>query len=135
MSEPREFGRTGKLSVRSPRTGVVVFEFLPPTREAPASCAQRLRTAEVHWATLPFEQRIDALHGLRRQLVARRRKLVAALAEDTGRDVVAVAELAFTLAMIDRWCSLAPGLPSRVKPIRVPLTRPLCSRATFHTRS
>ena len=110
LSAPREFERTGKLSVRNPRTGVVDFEFIPPTRTVLASIAQRLRGAQVRWATLPLAQRIDSMHGLRRELVARRKELVAALVEDTGRDVVAVAELASTLALIDRWCALVPRL-------------------------
>lgn len=108
-SAPRE------LPVRNPRTGEYDYRFTPPSAAELQALAQRLRAAQPAWRDGGLDARIAALRRYAEALTRHRDAIVAALALDTGRTLIAHAELAGTLAAIERWCRSAPELLREVE--------------------
>jgi len=98
------------IRVRNPRNGRFDYEFPVPEPEALARRATGLRAGQRDWAARPVEHRIEVLQRWKVQLLAHRAAIVAALATDTGRHLLAQAEFGGTVAAIDRWCAQAPAL-------------------------
>jgi succinate-semialdehyde dehydrogenase / glutarate-semialdehyde dehydrogenase len=98
------------IRVRNPRNGEFDFAFEAPSPEALAERAAALRAAQRGWSALTVDARIGVLRRWQEQLLAHRADIVAALAADTGRHLLAQAEFAGTVAAIERWCAQAPAL-------------------------
>ncbi|MCC7198214.1 MAG: aldehyde dehydrogenase family protein [Gammaproteobacteria bacterium] len=98
------------IDVVNPWSGIVDYQFVPPTADELAAEAARLRRAQLAWRNQTLGHRVDVLSRFRETLLARREPITAALAADTGRHLVAVAELLATAGAIDRWCRQAPAL-------------------------
>ncbi|MBP6515207.1 MAG: aldehyde dehydrogenase family protein, partial [Steroidobacteraceae bacterium] len=98
------------IAVVNPWSGVVDYQFVPPTADELAAEAARLRRAQLAWRNQTLGHRVDVLSRFREALLARREPITAALAADTGRHLVAVAEVLGTAGAIDRWCRQAPAL-------------------------
>ncbi len=99
-----------RIEVRNPRTGVVDHVFAAPGAAELASRLTALRTAQQTWSARPLAVRIEVLRRWRAEWVARQAEITAALAEDTGRFLIAGSEVASVLGMIDRWTALTPSL-------------------------
>lgn len=110
MNASLQVGAAQHFTVRNPRTGGDDFDFTAPTSEELRMTVSALRVAQATWAARALDERIAALRAWQKQLVVHRERIVLALSEDTGRDVLSVTELASVLAMIDRWCVAAPQL-------------------------
>jgi acyl-CoA reductase-like NAD-dependent aldehyde dehydrogenase len=98
------------IRVRNPRNGEFDFAFEAPSPEALAQRATALRAAQRAWSASTVDARIAMLRRWQEQLIAHRADIVAALAADTGRHLLAQAEFAGTVAAIERWCAQAPAL-------------------------
>jgi len=98
------------IRVRNPRNGQFDYEFPVPETEALELRARELRAAQREWAARSVERRAELLQRWKQQLLVHRAAIVAALAADTGRRLLAQAEFGGTLGAIDRWCAQAPGL-------------------------
>ena len=98
------------IRVRNPRSGEFDYGFEVPMPEALAERVAALREAQPGWAACPVERRIEVLQLWKSALLEHRGAIVAALATDTGRHLLAQAEFGGTVAAIDRWCALAPSL-------------------------
>jgi len=98
------------IRVRNPRNGRFDYEFPVPETAALAQRAGELRAAQRDWGARAVEWRIAVLQRWKAELLVRRQAVVAALATDTGRHLLAQAEFGGTIAAIDRWCAQAPTL-------------------------
>ena len=99
-----------RIEVRNPRSGHVDFAFDAPTSDELAGRLRALRAAQTRWRRRPLEERIDILRRWRKEWVSRQDEIVGALAEDTGRHLIATSEVTTVAGMIDRWTALAPSL-------------------------
>lgn len=99
-----------KIAVRNPRTGLVDYHFNAPSRAELEALVKKLRRAQVGWADVPLQHRIDVLRRWRAEVAARQVEITQSLAADTGRYLIATAEAGSILGMIDRWTALAPKL-------------------------
>jgi acyl-CoA reductase-like NAD-dependent aldehyde dehydrogenase len=75
-----------------------------------AAVAANQRLAQRGWRAAGLEARSAVLKRWHAELAARQTEIVAALATDTGRHLIAISEFQSVLGMIDRWCQLAPTL-------------------------
>jgi acyl-CoA reductase-like NAD-dependent aldehyde dehydrogenase len=98
------------FDVRDPRTGRIDHRFEAPSAEELAATLQGLRAAQPAWAAAPLAHRIEVLARWRAEWLARQQDIVAALAADTGRHLLAQSEFQSVLGMIDRWSRQVPGL-------------------------
>jgi succinate-semialdehyde dehydrogenase / glutarate-semialdehyde dehydrogenase len=98
------------IRVRNPRNGEFDYEFEVPEHEALVERATALRAAQRAWGASPIEHRIEVLQRWKAELASHRADIVAALATDTGRHLLAQAEFGGTVGAIDRWCAQAPSL-------------------------
>ncbi len=101
---------TRTLSVRNPRTGEddARIEALDSAEVAAAAAA--LRAAQPAWQALGAERRCQALQQWIDGLVASPGDVLSALSADTGRYLVAQAELFALPGMVARWTEAAPRL-------------------------
>jgi acyl-CoA reductase-like NAD-dependent aldehyde dehydrogenase len=110
------------IEARNPATGAVDYRFTQPSIEDLATTVRHMRAAQPAWRALSPERRAEILGDFAAAIRARRNALFAALSTDTGRRVLAAQEIDATVAMIDRWRTIAPPLlaptdaPSRVFP-------------------
>jgi acyl-CoA reductase-like NAD-dependent aldehyde dehydrogenase len=114
------------ISVRNPRTGAVDYAFTPPAADELAGTVASLRAAQVAWRDAGVTHRVEVMQKFKAALLARRDAIVAALAVDTGRRMLAAGEFGSTIGAIDRWCREAPGLlvpPAPQTSIGVPSIR------------
>jgi len=119
------------LQVRNPRTGLTDFRFETDDASAVASLARRLRKAQTEWAARPIMKRCETLQRWADAIAARQPELTDALARDTGRYLLAGAEVGLTLGRIAHWSRLAPqmlasapeGRSSTVESVRYVLQR------------
>ena len=98
------------IEVVNPRTGECDYRFTPPATEALEASCQRLRLAQPAWRDAGIDHRVGVLQAFKAALERHRPEIVAALATDTGRHLLAASEVGSTMAAIDRWCREAPGL-------------------------
>jgi acyl-CoA reductase-like NAD-dependent aldehyde dehydrogenase len=98
------------IRVRNPRTGTWDYTFAAPSDEDLASRCAELRRHQTDWAAASLDQRTATLADWKAALAQRRDAIVAALAVDTGRHLIAAAEFAGVVASIDRWCANAPAI-------------------------
>jgi succinate-semialdehyde dehydrogenase / glutarate-semialdehyde dehydrogenase len=98
------------ISVANPRTGQVDYAFTPPGAEELTALVAALRESEVGWREAGVAHRAAVMQKFKAALLARRDEIVAALAVDTGRKMLAIGEFGSTIGAIDRWCREAPGL-------------------------
>lgn len=98
------------FDVRNPRTGVTDYHFVAPSPAEVSRIAAALRAQQPAWRDAGLAHRIDVLQRWKAALAARMDEIVAALAQDTGRHLIAVGEAQSMLATIDRWCRQAPAL-------------------------
>lgn len=99
-----------ELEVRNPRSGKIDYRFSAPSKDQLSECIDSLRSNQPSWRALSVDERISVLKKWQTALVDHREEIVAALALDTGRKLLAEQEFGGLLGAIDRWCSVAPGL-------------------------
>ncbi len=110
MATPQPISAAQKIQVRNPRTGQVDYHFTPHTEAELAARCQSLRAGQPAWWASGLEARCVAMRRFADALDAHRDTIVAALATDTGRLVIAAGELAAATRNIRRWCERAPGI-------------------------
>ncbi len=99
-----------RIQVRNPRTGEYDFD-IPVTDEATIADVETvLRRNQKDWQLLGVDGRIAVLAEFRNALLRHTDSIVGALSVDTGRHALAAGELMGLVAMIDRWCLIAPEL-------------------------
>ena len=98
------------FAVRNPRTGLLDHRFEAPSAATLTATLTGLRAAQPAWAAEPLAHRIEVLGRWRTEWLSRQNEIVAALAADTGRHLLAVSEFQAVLGMIDRWSRAAPAL-------------------------
>ena len=98
------------FAVRNPRTGRPDHCFEAPSAATLTAMFMGLRAAQPAWAAAPLAHRIEVLGRWRAEWLSRETEIVAALAADTGRHLLAVSEFHSVLGMIDRWSRVAPAL-------------------------
>ncbi len=98
------------MNVRNPRTGEHDYVLRIGSTEALGATAARVRSAQPAWLASGVGARIDVLRRWQQSLNEWRERIVAALAVDTGRKLLAEQEFEGLQRSIDRWCGLAPEL-------------------------
>lgn len=98
------------FSVRNPWTGAVDFQFRALSLLELEERIAALRAAQPRWRELGVAGRIEILARWRAALVARKDEILAALCEDTGRQLISAGEFQAVLGYIDRWSRMAPTL-------------------------
>lgn len=98
------------LQVRNPRTGAFDYGIVVTDGPLVAAEARRLRDSQSAWATRSITERCAILLQWRELLQQQRDAIVAALAVDTGRHLIAAAEWSGAVGAIERWCAQAPTL-------------------------
>jgi acyl-CoA reductase-like NAD-dependent aldehyde dehydrogenase len=99
-----------RIRVRNPRTGEHDYD-IPITDDAAiADIEAELRRHQEKWQALGVEGRVAVLLEFRDALLRHTDAIVSALSVDTGRHALAAGEMMGLVAMIDRWCLLAPDL-------------------------
>jgi succinate-semialdehyde dehydrogenase / glutarate-semialdehyde dehydrogenase len=98
------------IAVRNPRTGEADYSITPPTADAIAALARRLRAAQPAWRALGPEARGAVLLRWAQALLAHTDALTAALTTDTGRAGISRIEVLGIQGLIARWVKDAPKL-------------------------
>ena len=98
------------VKVRNPRTGEIDRDLAAPTSEELTSLVTKLRGSQKNWESLGAVKRGEILMQWRAELEKEGDAIVQALFEDTGRITESKLELQVTLAGIERWAKMAPGL-------------------------
>lgn len=96
-----------RLAVRNPRTGAIDHEAVAAGAAELAGIAARLRAGQVQWAAGGLARRIEVLKAWSAHLSANAGPLVEALSTDTGRHLVAVAEVRAVAGMVAGSAALA----------------------------
>lgn len=99
-----------EIQVRNPRTGVIDYQFAAPNIDELKDITKSLRENQPAWADIGIEERINIFRKWQSALVDEKANIVAALALDTGRQLLAEQEFYGLLGSIDRWCTTAPDL-------------------------
>ena len=97
------------MAIPPPRGGEA-YRYEPSTPTEVASGAAELRCAGDGWWRAGTEYRLGALGSWRAALDEAREPILAALVEDTGRSLLATAELDAGLRRIDHWIAKAAAL-------------------------
>jgi succinate-semialdehyde dehydrogenase/glutarate-semialdehyde dehydrogenase len=92
------------VAVVNPRSGAIDYRFTAPSRAELTAEAKRLRAAQVAWRDSPLAHRVAVLRRWRDALVAAEGEILAALATDTGRYLIARSEYQSVPGTIERWC-------------------------------
>jgi len=122
MATPERIKAPHTLQVRNPRSGEYDYGFTPPTGDELAARCRALRTAQPAWWNAGLEARCAVMRRFADALETHRDAIVAALATDTGRTLIAAGELASAARNVRRWCERAPGIvrmeefPSKMMP-------------------
>lgn len=88
------------LPVRNPRTGEMDHEIAAADAGELARLAARLRAGQVHWAAVGVGRRLEVLKAWSAHLLDTAEPLIAALAADTGRHLLARSEVRAVAGMI-----------------------------------
>lgn len=108
----------------NPRTGEADYEFSADAPSEVAAVAERLRGLQRDWEAAGPEHRAATLVRFADAVDARSDAIVAALAVDTGRRMIADVELAGMTRNIRRWAECGPqllsGLPCEAAPSTTP---------------
>jgi acyl-CoA reductase-like NAD-dependent aldehyde dehydrogenase len=99
-----------EIPVRNPRTGDDDYVIRAPEPAALAAVADDMRAAQPAWQALGAEGRCAVLGRWVESLMADPRPVIDALATDTGRYLIATAELHAVPGMVARWREAAPRL-------------------------
>jgi len=99
-----------KIDVRNPRSGQFDYSFVTPSTDSLSQMLKLLRSNQREWVDKGLEKRIAVLQQWIVALDTHKTKIVAALAEDTGRQALALREFDGFIASIEHWCALAPML-------------------------
>ena len=102
----------GAIPVRNPRTGEVDFRIDPAEPRQVEQTAGELRAAQPGWWHAGMEHRVKSMREWADELDRQRNQVAEALAVDTGRRKLAVAEVLGVAANIRRWCERAPRMIS-----------------------
>ena len=112
------------MKARNPRTGEQDYEFAESTADDVAAAAARLRAAQPAWEKLGPTGRGAVLVKFAELVEQAAPDIVAALAIDTGRQLVAQIEVQGMARNVRRWAAHAPtlfaALPSAATPSLVP---------------
>ena len=100
---------TNAMAIPPPRGGEP-YRYEASTATEVADAAARLRCAGEGWWRAGTEYRLGALESWRAALDEAREPILVALVEDTGRSLLATAELDAGLRRIDHWIAKAPAL-------------------------
>lgn len=99
-----------ELAAINPRTGKADYRFAAASRAEIAAEAARLRAAQGPWEALGSEGRAAVLRAWADVLEAEAGAIIAALAQDTGRETIAGIEVNGMIANIRRWAGRGPQL-------------------------
>jgi len=81
--------------------------------EAVTAAGLRLRAAQIAWAARPIADRVAVLRRWAVAMGEQREAIIAAVAADTGRALLAAVELEGSLRRIESWCAQAPEMLAR----------------------
>ncbi len=98
------------IAVRNPRTGVIDAQIQPPSLDALAAIADRLRVGQLSWAAQGAAARATTMRAWREAIEQRRGALTDALERDTGRRAISTMEIDLVSGAIERWATQAPPL-------------------------
>lgn len=98
------------IPVRNPRSGENDYSIQAIDADELAVIAAELRAAQPAWQAMGAEGRGEVLAAWSGALVAQAQPVLEALAADTGRHLIAMAELHGVPGMVARWQAAAPGL-------------------------
>ena len=103
---------TNVFTAAHPRGGPP-FSAVARSAEEIADIGANLSAGQPDWAARGLQGRIDVLQGWHAALLERRAGIVDALAEDTGRRALSVAEFDGSLQRLGYWAKTAPELLAR----------------------
>jgi succinate-semialdehyde dehydrogenase/glutarate-semialdehyde dehydrogenase len=98
-----------ELPVRNPRTGENDYNIYPPDDAELAEKCIRLRDRQPGWSAAGLEHRCSILADWSERVTGDA-DLLQALAADTGRHLIAVAEIQALTRMVQRWSQASPDL-------------------------
>ena len=107
-SNPTVLSQT--LSVINPRTGQADYEIPNHDADHVAKQAAALRAAQANWFAAGMEHRCKVMTWWTKSLQKHSKDIIAALATDTGRHLMAVIETTGTIDKIKYWVKRAPIL-------------------------
>ncbi len=96
------------IDVINPRTGLVDYRFLPPSRSEMADTCSRLRSAQRAWQMVGVEARAAALIRWAGEIERDREAISAAECIDTGRYRLSLESPAGLIATLRAWAAKAP---------------------------
>lgn len=96
------------MLVRNPRTGENDYSIKPLDAVGVESIAAGLRTAQQAWLDSGVEHRCEVVRAWADALLGRPDEVLAALAADTGRHLVALVEIRSLEGIVAGWCAAAP---------------------------
>jgi succinate-semialdehyde dehydrogenase/glutarate-semialdehyde dehydrogenase len=99
-----------EIPVRNPRTGEYDYTIQAPGDAELATIVTAMREAQPAWRALGAERRGQILTDWVQALLAAPEPVLDALAADTGRYLIAMAELHALPGMVARWSAAAPEL-------------------------
>ncbi len=97
-----------EMTARNPLTGVEDYHFAIDSREAIGAACAAVRAAQPQWQSIGIDGRAAALRALGAAFEAQASALVAALSIDTGRQRIALIEVAAVQDMIAKALNHAP---------------------------
>jgi len=98
-----------ELPVRNPRTGENDYSIYPPNDAELVEKCVRLRDRQPGWSAAGLEHRCSILADWAERVTGDA-DLLQALAADTGRHLIAVAEIQALTRMVQRWSQASPDL-------------------------
>lgn len=90
------------MKIKNPRTGQYYYEIFPPSAKELKAKTDLMRQAQVVWAKLDIELRIQALKAWKAVVEEYKDELIDALCMDTGRKMETIFEVDFIASSIDR---------------------------------
>ncbi|GAB5489277.1 MAG: aldehyde dehydrogenase family protein [Parasphingorhabdus sp.] len=118
------------MKVRNPRTGETDYEISPLDKDAIASEAGRLRSAQSEWAHKTPNERGVILAQWADKIDANLGVIISALTDDTGRSGISKIEAAGVPGQIRRWVEQAPVLIAQEQVADQPTSQPTITTST-----
>lgn len=99
-----------KLDVTNPRTGEVDYQITPVTPEQINQYARDMRLAQSGWLAQGLDARVEAILSLADSLEKHKTSVISAVEIDTGRRMLAGAEVMGVIGNLRAWADRAPQL-------------------------
>ncbi|CAM3650215.1 aldehyde dehydrogenase family protein [Litorimonas haliclonae] len=99
-----------KLDVINPRTGKADYQITPVRREQIEQFAKQMRVAQRNWLSQGLSARVRAILSLADSLEKNKASVISAMEIDTGRRMLAEAEVMGVIGNLRAWAGRAPQL-------------------------